>query len=267
MPHPIVHVNELDLRVEVRGAGRAILGIHGTPSSLALWRDAAGVLAQRGRAIIYDRRGYGGSVAPAPFASTDLSDHVDDAAGLLAALGVAPAVVIGRSTGGQIALALAHRHPASVRALVLLEPALFTADPAADAWARWLRETVLAEAEDHPARASELMIRRALGDSVWESLPDDVRRMLDAGAPAVLAEMRGIGLDLSADPLRLSDEELSSIRVPTLLVSAQDSPEPLRLVNQRLERAMPDARHVVVSGGHLIHPAHSVVLDFLSELG
>jgi pimeloyl-ACP methyl ester carboxylesterase len=44
-------------------------------------------------------------------------------------------VVIGRSTGGLVALALAHRHPDRVRALVLLEPAVFTLDPQATAWA------------------------------------------------------------------------------------------------------------------------------------
>ncbi|HSL07679.1 MAG TPA: alpha/beta fold hydrolase, partial [Pseudonocardiaceae bacterium] len=51
---------------------------------------------------------------------------VDDAATLVDALAATPAVVIGRSTGGEIALALAHRFPDKVKALVLLEPAVFT---------------------------------------------------------------------------------------------------------------------------------------------
>ena len=63
----------------------------------------------------------------------DLSDHVADAAALLDALSAAPAVVIGRSTGGEIALDLAHRFPGTVKALVLLEPAVFTVDPEAAA--------------------------------------------------------------------------------------------------------------------------------------
>jgi pimeloyl-ACP methyl ester carboxylesterase len=41
----------------------------------------------------------------------DLSDHVEDAAGLLDALSAAPAVVVARSTGGEIALELARRFP------------------------------------------------------------------------------------------------------------------------------------------------------------
>jgi len=42
---------------------------------------------------------------PEPFETVDLSDHVDDAAALLVALSATPAVVIGRSTGGEMALA------------------------------------------------------------------------------------------------------------------------------------------------------------------
>ena len=261
-----VSVDGLDLWVEAYGEGPPILGIHGTPSSSALWRDAAGVLAGHGRTIIYDRRGFGRSKMPVRSATSDLADHVEDAARLIAALDARPAAVIGRSTGGQIAIALARLHPESVSALVLLEPALFTVDPTAEAWARRLRETVLAEAVDEPGRASESVIRHAIGDAAWESLPADLRAILESGAESVLAEMRGDGLDLSATPLRLSDEDLASIGVPTLLVSAEDSPAALRVINDRLTERLPRARHVVVSGDHFIHPAHEAVLEFLSDL-
>ena len=96
---------------------------------------AARELAKRGRCIIYDRRGLFRSECPEPFDSVDLIDHVEDAAGLLDSLSATPAVVIGRSTGGEIALELARCLPDKVRALLLLEPAVFTVDPEATAWA------------------------------------------------------------------------------------------------------------------------------------
>jgi len=52
---------------------------------------------------------------------------------------------------------------------------------------------------------------------------------------------------------------------PTLLVSAQDSPEPLRRVNDRLAEVLPRAEKVLVTGGHLISPAHPAVLDFVDR--
>lgn len=136
----------------MHGEGDAILGIHGTPSSALLSVDAARELADRGRCIIYDRRGFFRSERPEPFDTMDLGDHVDDASALLDALGATPAVVVGRSTGGEIALELAHRCPDRVKALVLLEPAVFAVDPAAIAWAGRLRLRVCRQRRRIPLR-------------------------------------------------------------------------------------------------------------------
>jgi pimeloyl-ACP methyl ester carboxylesterase len=262
---PSITVNGADLYYEAYGDGELILGIHGTPSSARLWEDAAQRLADRGRCIIYDRRGFGRSRPPGLFETVDLADHVDDAAALLDALAEGPAAVIGRSTGGQIALELARRVPEKVRALVLLEPALFTVDTQAAAWAERLRHGVLQHAAVDPSSASETVIRVALGDGAWESLPDDLKDLFTAASPAVLAEVRGTGLDLSAQPLTLSSDDLAAIGQPALLVSSEDSPEALRRVNARLAEVMPQTEAVLVPGGHLIDPAHPSVLDFLAR--
>ena len=259
-----VDVSGIRLYTEVHGDGPLpILGIHGTPSSSLLWVDAAQELASHGCCIIYDRRGFGRSERPEPFDRSDLGDQVDDALALLGELSAIPAVVIGRSTGGLIALELARRHSEAVSALVLLEPAVFAVDPEATAWADQLR-TAIDEAA--PARASETVVRAALGNQAWEMLPDDLRTLFDEAAPAVMAEMRGTGLDLSAEPLDLNDDELGAIDQPTLLVSSEDSPDVLRRINDRLAEALPHVETALVPGGHLIHPAHPVVLDFIDGL-
>jgi pimeloyl-ACP methyl ester carboxylesterase len=263
---PTTRVNGLDLYYEVHGQGAPILGIHGTPSSALLWVDAARELGTRGKCIIYDRRGFYRSERPRWFTAVDLGDHVEDAAALLDALSATPAVVIGRSTGGEIALELAHRHPGKVKALALLEPAIFTLDPEATAWADQVRARVLRTAEKDPSSAAETLIRDVLGDRSWESLPDTIRAVFTSASPAVLAEMRGRGLDLSDDALFLSGEDLATIGQPTLLVSAESSPRPLRRVNEGLAAALPHADHVLVAGGHLIHPAHPAILDFLDRV-
>jgi pimeloyl-ACP methyl ester carboxylesterase len=263
---PNLNANGIDLYYEVHGEGAAILGIHGTPGSAVWWVDAARELASRGRCIIYDRRGFLRSERPEPFETTDLSDHVDDAAALLDALSAAPAVVIGRSTGGEIALALAHRFPDKVKALVLLEPAVFTLDPEATAWADRLRLRVLQAAESNPASASETVLREALGDAAWTSLPEELKDLFAGASPAVVAEIRGRGLDLSAEPLDLSRDELAGIGQPALIVSAEDSPEILRRANDRLAEALPHVEKVLVTGGHFINPAHPAVLDFVGRV-
>lgn len=207
-----VSVNGVDLYYEERGEGLPLLGVHGTPSSAVLWADAAQELARHGRCITYDRRGFHRSSPPVPFESMDLVEHVDDAAALLAALHAGPAVVIGRSTGGLIALELARRFPDKVQALVLLEPALFTIDPDAAAWARNLRQRVLELSSGQPGLLAESVIREAAGDAAWEALPAGLREMFAGTSNAVLAEINGHGFDLSDDALELSEEDLAGIR-------------------------------------------------------
>ena len=260
---PRLSVNGIDLYYEEHGEGVPVLGIHGTPSSALLWEDAAVELGRVGRCIIYDRRGLYRSGRPEPFDAVGLTEHVDDAAALLEILHAAPAVVIGRSTGGEIALYLAHRFPELVQALVLLEPAVFWMDPKALAWATELRKSVLHAAAKDPWRAAESVARAALGDQGWEALPATFRDMFAATSPAVLAEIRGEGLDLSEKQAELGAKELGQLRQPALLVSAEDSPEVLRLVNSRLAEALPHSQSVLVSGGHLINPAHPAVLEFV----
>jgi pimeloyl-ACP methyl ester carboxylesterase len=263
---PFVGAAGVELFYRSFGDGPAMVGIHGTPSSSVLWEDAAERLADLGRCIIYDRRGFGQSAVEGDFTSVDIVTQVEDLVALIDGLIAGHAVLIGRSTGGQIALAVAHSHPDKVRAMVLLEPALFSIDPEAAAWARDLRTKVLAGSAEHPDRASELIIRHALGDEVWETLPADLRSIFDAGASAVLAEMNGNGLDLSEEPFELTLADLERIRLPTLVVSAQDSPESLRRINDRLVVGLANAEMLEVSGGHMIDPAHPGVRDFVSRI-
>jgi pimeloyl-ACP methyl ester carboxylesterase len=51
-----------------------------------------------------------------------VAGHADDAAELLESLGAIPATVLGFSSGGVIALALAARHPALIRQAIVWEP-------------------------------------------------------------------------------------------------------------------------------------------------
>jgi pimeloyl-ACP methyl ester carboxylesterase len=263
---PIASVNGVSLYYEEYGDGPPILGIHGTPSSVLLWVDAARRLAQRGRCIVYERRGYPLSGGAAGIDRLDLGDHVDDAAALLEALSAVPAVLVGRSTGGQIALELARRRPDLVRALVLLEPALVSIDPEAAAWAESMRSRALRRAAEDPSAAAEAVVREALGDDLWFSLPHEVQELFRRASPAVLAESRGLGLDLSHDPGLMSHGELHSIHQPTLLVYGSSSPIAFERVVERLAEALPNAETERVSGSHLIDPAHPAVLEFLSRV-
>ncbi len=240
------------------GAGEPILCIHGTGSSALMWADAALELRAHGRTILYDRRGFSRSERPEPFV-TSVHQHADDAAALLEALDAAPAIVIGRSQGGEIAVDLALRYPDHVHALALLEGGGFSLSEAFLRWDAELTRQVLAAADVDVSTVAETMFREVLGDAGWEGLPAAAKEIFTANGPAIVAEHRGGSLDVSA-------AELATLAPPTLIVAGRDSPPAFADVTDRMSAALPSARVVWVDGGHLINPAHPAVLAFVDEV-
>jgi esterase len=253
-------VNGVRVHYEERGSGAPILCVHGAGSSALLWAPAIRELARLGRAIAYDRRGYGHNERPVPRHATAVAEHTDDAAALLDALAATPAVVIGRSYGGQIAIDLALRYPGHVRALVLLEGAPEAFDPEGERWVRGLIERTLAAGDRGPVAAVETCFREVLGDEDWSGLPAEARRVFIDNGPALLADLRGEDLGY----VHLG--ALANIDKPTLLVTATDSPPAFRRANEKAAAAIPNARTALVGGGHLVDPADPAVLSFVRDV-
>jgi esterase len=254
-------VNGIRLYHEEHGSGAPILCIHGGGSSALMWADAVKELARLGRVIAYDRRGCTRSERPKHYERTTVAEQADDAAALLAALAAAPAVVIGRSYGGAVAIDLALRHPGRVRALVLLEGDALGLSPAGLEWTKAiggrLREVAAQDGVDAVYKA---LIGEVLGDGAWDSLPGEVRRILTQNGAAVLAELRYV------DDVLPDAAAFATIDKPTLLVAASESPPEQREMTEAMAAVLPNARTALVAGGHLIDPAAPQVLAFVEEV-
>lgn len=252
-------MNGVRLHHEEHGRGEPIVWIHGTASSSLVWpRSAIDAMSELGRVIVYDRRGYGRSEHRGVF-EISVDEHVQDAAALIRAVRAAPAVVVGRSYGGEVALGLELRHADLVRALVLLEPASFSLDPEANAWADDLRRKVDEAAARDPGSIAETFLRSVLGDAAWESFKPEVKRMYAEDGPAIAAEVRGAFLEVSQG-------DLARISVPTLIVAGEGSREAFRRVSERVAAAIPGARLELVGGGHRIDPGEPGVLGFVRSV-
>lgn len=114
---PLASVNGLRLYYEEHGDGFPLLLIEGLGYALWMWERQLPVLARHFRVVAFDNRGIGRSDQPeGPYT---IADMADDAAGLLDALGIRRAHVLGISMGGMIAQELALRHSDRVERLIL----------------------------------------------------------------------------------------------------------------------------------------------------
>lgn len=114
---PTAHANDIDIYYEIHGAGEPLLLISGLGYGLWQWHKMVPHLARHFQVITFDNRGAGQTDKPAgPYSAAMLAA---DTAGLLDALEIDSAMVLGHSMGGFIAQELALSYPHKVSKLVL----------------------------------------------------------------------------------------------------------------------------------------------------
>jgi 3-oxoadipate enol-lactonase len=112
-----VRVNGIEMHYVESGSGDPLLLIMGFGGDHQAWAFQVGAFSETYRVISFDNRGAGQSAVPdAPYSTRLMAD---DAVGLLDALGIERAHVLGVSMGGMIAQELALNHPRRVRSLQL----------------------------------------------------------------------------------------------------------------------------------------------------
>jgi pimeloyl-ACP methyl ester carboxylesterase len=254
-------VNGCRLYYSEHGEGDPILCIHGGGSSAVMWESAFEPLARLGCLIAYDRRGCARSERPDPYERTSVAEQADDAAALLDALSAAPAVVIGRSYGGAVAIDLALRHPERVRALVLLEGDALGLSRVGSEWTKAIRDRLRkVAAEDGVDAVYKALIDEVMGAGAWASFPDQARRILTHNGPALLAELGYV------DEPMPDAAAFATIDKPVLLIAASESPPAQRAMTEAMAAALPNSQLSLVGGGHLIDPAAVEVRTFIEEV-
>ena len=132
MPH--VETNGIQMYYEERGSGDPLILIMGITAPGAVWEVHAGHWEQNYRCIMVDNRGIGQTDKPEGDYNSAMM--ADDYAGLMDALGIDKAHVVGISMGGVIAQLITARHGKRVRSLTSVMSASRSIDPAliADLW-------------------------------------------------------------------------------------------------------------------------------------
>jgi pimeloyl-ACP methyl ester carboxylesterase len=181
--------------------GHHVVLVHGSLDRSSGMLKLSRRIDEEFRVSRYDRRGYGKSIdVGGPFGMTG---QVADLLGVIGRA-PAPAVVVGHSFGGDVALAAAQRHPELIAGVVVYEAPL--------SWMSWWPgSTAGADArawQDDPEEAAERFMRRLIGDARWEHLPPATRAQRRAEGPALVGELA----DIRANPPWQAD----AITVPVL---------------------------------------------------
>jgi 3-oxoadipate enol-lactonase len=253
---PAVEVNGARLWYDEAGSGDSVLLLHGGLGDSGLWEPVAPLLAERFRTIRTDLRFFGRSTGPfAPWS------WQDDVVGVLDALELERAAVVGLSMGGKLALDVALAHPDRLWAVVGVAPGLGGHDSAAYSEEQGARYEA-AEAEGDLDAAMEVDFE------VWAPLGADERiRQLWHATPEAAELPSGLEPVEPAGPP--AKERLAELTVPTLVVTVSQDPPGMREIGPLVEREAPDARHLELDSDHYVtlrepELVSRVLLEFLA---
>lgn len=149
-PVRMIKTNGINLAVYEAGTGPAIILLHGFPGLAFTWRHQIPALVDAGyRVIAPDLRGYGLSDVPTKVEDYDIAHLTADVAGLLDALEVEKAIVMGHDWGGLLAWQMALFYEERVAGVISLNT------PHIPHWMLWLHPDLVRPAlpEEHDFKA------------------------------------------------------------------------------------------------------------------
>lgn len=251
--------------IEHPGRGVPVLLLHGLPGTAEDWEDVTPLLAGR-RTIAIDRPGFGYSTGSyVPFGR-----QLETIDALLHKLHIVRPILVGHSYGGTLALGFAERYPSEVRGLVLVDAAA-GGTKSSEGFQRL---------QAHVLHVLELPIIWQLADVTFSQLLRKVSVELAANEafhpqPVAAAERERVlaismtrgnlealaGEYLAANgAITQVDRCLGQVKLPSIVIqgNADKFVEPIR--GRRLAAALPDARLVMVSGGHMAPYTHPGVI-------
>ena len=255
----------LTVHYEEAGQGKpALLLLHGFAASTFSWREVLPALGDLGRTVAFDRPAFGLTERPLP--ETWRGDwarqnpyppgaQVDLTVGLMDQLDIDQAVLVGNSAGGAVAMLTALAHPERVKALVLIDPAVYSGDRSSPIL-RWLLNT------PQMRRIGPLIARRIQGwglnfaRSAWHD-PAKITDEIWAGyrKPLQVADWDRALWELTAAnvPTGLA-ERLAELTLPVLVITGDDDRIVPTAQSLRLATELPNAELVVVPAcGHVPH--------------
>ena len=264
-----VNNGNAELYYEMAGQGVPLVMIHAGVADSRQWNNEFTFFARSHQVIRYDLRGYGKSEpVDGEF------NHIDDLVAVLDALGLKePAILMGCSMGGGLAMDFALTHPSRVRGLIMVGsgPSGLELDVPTPA--------KFAEAEK-AFEAGDLDLVCEIETQIWfdgtgrapEQVNQAMRKLAyEMNRQALAHEAKQLGKRLPNTQTPAFDR-LSDLTIPVLIiVGAHDTPYILAAADYMVER-IPSAQKVIIEdAAHLANmdqpqEFQAIVINFLESL-
>lgn len=275
-PHRTVLPNGLEFHHVEAGSGQPLVFLHGVLGDWRTWAPQWSAFTPYFRCIAYSRRYNWPNRNEREQPDHSALIEADDLLQLLDAWGIASAVLVGSSYGAFTALALAHRHPTRVRAMVLLEPPMLRwaerSESGRSALAKFEREVReparQAFLSGDTERGALLLTGGIVGPQTLSELPAAAikRRLQNAQSIRMLT--------LSSDEFpMITPDDIRAIRTPTLLLAGAQTPVIHEAIYNNLCSVMTQAQTGRISnaghGAARENPTefNQLSLTFLQEAG
>lgn len=241
---PRISIGDCQLYYEREGDGFPVLFITGLTGYANFWRDQVPSFARNFSTIAYDHRGVGQSDQTC--ASNVIERLAADAIGLLDALGIAKAHIIGHSAGGAVAQVLAIEYPQRLASIVIV--AGWTKP---DAYLRrffGLRKELLSRLGPSSYIQANTLF---LYPSAYIAANNEKLRQVEAQALAHFPPPDTIASRIDAILAFDRTADLGRIRTPALVLAAQDDIITPAYCSEDLARRIPGAEaKFFPQGGH-----------------
>jgi pimeloyl-ACP methyl ester carboxylesterase len=236
-----------------RGVGAPVVFLHGFPTSGHLWGDVITQMPSGHRLVVVDLLGYGRSDPPGGRPLT-LRAHAGRVVGLLDALGIRSACVVGHELGGGVAQSLALDWPSRVSRMALIDSVALDGWPTRDVR---VARALLPLLRLLPAMWLLPIFRAALergyfdGVHAMHSIAKYQRAFAsDDGCRVLLAHLAA----LDARETIALGARLGALRIPTAVIWGSHDPFLRMSLGARLARAIPGATFDILSGARHFTP-------------
>jgi aminoacrylate hydrolase len=239
---PSVSIGDAEIYYEEAGQGEPLLLVPGLSGQGSFWAHQVEAFKHHFRVIVHDHRGAGRSTHS--HIKYSVEQMADDVLRLMDALGIDSAHLVGHSTGGAIGQVIALDHARRLRSLVL-SATWAGPDPYFRRVFEARKETLLTHGIEAYLRASVLV----LAPPDWVSRNDAALTELHRAQAAAWPRREIVASRIDAIVAFDRRSRLGDIRVPTLVVVAQDDMVTPKFYSDELAKAIPGASYVVLDGG------------------